>query len=83
MDPPTSGGERLLSACITLAILPDLGKPILDICFGSPVAAFARVAMPEAAMHEENGSTGRKNEVWFPGQVEAVQSISEASLVQE
>ena len=78
-DPPTGidqgSDNRLVPDSIALQLLvPELGSG-----FWKTEETAAHMAMPEAAMHEDNSLPFRQHQIWFAWKVLGVQSISEAS----
>jgi hypothetical protein len=63
-----------MSSRIPLAILIDLRRPELLIAFCTAATTFAAMAMPEAAVNEDNLSPARKNQVRRTRQVSSMKT---------
>lgn len=61
---------------VSNSIAPDLRLPILPIGFGNAVPARAIVPMPKASVNEYDFSSSGKDEIWFAGEADSVQSVS-------
>ena len=78
-DPPTGIDQGNDSRLVPDLIASQLLVPELGSGFGEAEEAAARMAMPEAAMHEDNSVPFRQHQIWFAGEVRRVQPVSEAS----
>lgn len=81
-DPPTGIDQGSDCRLVPDLIASQLLVPELGSGFGKAEEAAAHMAMPEAAMHEDNSVPFRQHQIWFAGEVRRVQPVSEASAPQ-
>ena len=82
-DPPTESPQCTGLSSVTAAVRVDLLGPEARIAAGRNTPVFAAVAVPEAAMHEDDGQPPRQNDVRCSGHAVYVDAKTKAICMQK
>jgi len=81
-DSPTEAAEGPEVFAVAGVVFLQLGHPVFSIGSGHSRFATAFVAVPEAAVYEDDASAEWKDNVWFSGQIFFVKPVAVSESVQ-